>query len=180
MVVLYIDLVQMPMQESRLWSNPYDYLILLHVTLHVILPAWSISWFLLFLQPTCFLWLLHWGIPHISGFCPNLLASCDCPIGDFFIFQVFAPIQKRRHPCLQNSMSHRASFLLMHTPHCLPPSVCSPDCFFCLSTHKLPIASFPHMHSPSSRRQNSDGRLHPSYRTSSRCPAHHSDSDLHK
>jgi len=56
MVVLYIDLVQMPMQESRLWSNPYDYLILLHVTLHVILPAWSISLIsAVLLQPTCFL-----------------------------------------------------------------------------------------------------------------------------
>ena len=72
MVVLYIDLVQMPMQESRLWSNPYDYLILLHVTLHVILPAWSISLIsAVLLQPTCFLCLPYWGIPHISGFCPN-------------------------------------------------------------------------------------------------------------
>ena len=156
MVVLYIDLVQMPMQESRLWSNPYDYLILLHVTLHVILPIFQVF------APICLLPVTAplGGIPHISGFCPNS--------------------KKRRHPCLQNSMSHRASFLLLHTPHCLPPSVCSPDCFFCLSTHKLPIASFPHMHSPSSRRQSSDGRLRPSYRTPSRCPAHHSDSDLHK
>ena len=41
-VVLYIDLVQMPMQECRFWSNPYNYLILLQVTFCIILPVWSI------------------------------------------------------------------------------------------------------------------------------------------
>lgn len=120
MVVLYIDFLQIPMQEF-----PFGRLI-----------------------------GADWGIFRYFMFCSKQ--------------------EKRRHPCLQNNMFQQASSLLLHTPHCLRSSVCNLD-----------SSAYPAVYSSrsttrqcncllSSRRQSSDGRLHPSYRTSSRCQAHHS------
>ena len=88
MVVLYIDLVQMPMQESRFWSNPYDYLILLHITFCIILPAWSIGLFFCCFAPTCSLsnssGLEHWLVFLL--FCSNSLFVHFFRLGAFPLF----------------------------------------------------------------------------------------------
>ena len=80
--------------------------VLLQLTLHVILPAWSIPLF-------------------FCCFTPIRLLPVPAPLEDFPIFHVFAPIkEKRRHPCLQKTMVYINNHFLTDAYSTLSSSQC--------------------------------------------------------